>query len=479
MKHFSSANMLDRAVLAVSPQKGLSRISARSKARILMNFDAASNGPRLRNFKSPGTDADAASSGGRRKIRNRSRDLIRNAPFATRAQSVVVNNVVGRGVIPKVAAENDADQKAASEAILGHLTSKDFDKYGDCNIFSQQRLVMGGVFESGEILAVRYDRPSTSRLKLPFQVAILEIDYLDDRLQAYGGNEVVDGIEYDEEGVAIFYHIYRQHPGSFWRRLTIKSDRIPADRVLHIRRLDRAGQKRGVPWLAPVMLTLGEMRDYQEAQILKQKISALFAGVVTLPDDQKLDADEKKDFLSGIEPGSFSVLEHGQTVDFSDPPKVDDYDAVMRLGLMAVAMGIGITYESISGDLSRVNFSSMRAGRLEMDANVVSWQTQVILDQYCEGVARWALNAYRLQSLGKSASLSWTPQARPLVDPNKEIPSMLKSVEGGLKSRESYQRACGDDPDQVHQERLADAARDAEVARATAVVPENKEGKVK
>jgi lambda family phage portal protein len=260
--------------------------------------------------------------------------------------------------------------------------------------------------------------------------------------------------------------------------MTTKSDRIPADRVLHIRRLDRAGQKRGVSWLAPVMIPLGEMREYQEAQNLKQKISALFVGVVTRGEGQKAKKGEADEFLEGMSPGSFVMVDEGQTVEFSDPPTVDNFEGVMRLGLMAVAMGLGITYESIGGDLSRVNFSSMRAGRIEMDANVVSWQTQVIVDQFCEGVAGWALNAYRVASLGKEAAIGWTPQARPLVDPNKEIPSVLKKIEGGISSREREQRAQGLDPDVVQAERLKDAERDKQLfAVVDGNSPKTEEGK--
>ena len=40
---------------------------------------------------------------------------------------------------------------------------------------------------------------------------------------------------------------------------------------------------RGIPWLAPVMTTLGEISDYQDAQILKQKIGSLLAFFVKLP----------------------------------------------------------------------------------------------------------------------------------------------------------------------------------------------------
>lgn len=457
MKHFSGASMLDRAILAVSPQRGLSRIQAKAEANILMNYDAASNGRRVKGWRSPATDADAASRRGRGTMRQRSRDMIRNAPFAKRALSVITNNVVGSGITPSITGRSKKQADIAAAKILPFLQSTDLDKHRALNLASMQTVVMNSVFESGEVLAIRHVRANDGRA-LPLAVELLEVDHLNTVITSHGGNEVRDGIEFDADGVAVAYHIYEQHPGSASRKVSIKTQRIPAEHVLHIRRIDRPGQMRGVPWLAPVMVTLGEMRDYQEAQILKQKISALLAGVIKIGDGQR---PKDAPGIDEMGPGALVYAEQGQDVVFTNPPKVDDYDVVMRLGLSAVAMGIGITYESLSGDLSRVNYSSMRAGRLEMDKNIETWQEQIMIAQFCAGIGRWALDAYRLTQ-GKRLSplgVSWTAQRRALIDPVKEIPSVLAKIAGGLSSLSREQRAMGLDPDIIAQERQEDAAR--------------------
>lgn len=457
MKHFSNATLFDKAVLAISPMRGLSRIQARAKANILMNYDAGGMGRRLKGMPKPGTDADAASRT-RGNIRGRSRDLIRNAPFAKRAQMVVTNNVVGSGIAPSITGKSKSAIAAAEVAILPYLQSTELDAHRALNLSAMQTVVMNSVMESGEVLALRRTLLPADPRALPLAVELLEIDHLDTTIASHGGNEVRDGIEYAENGVAVAYHIYEQHPGSLSRKLKIKSRRVPAADVLHIRRIDRPGQNRGVPWLAPVMLTLSEMRDYQEAQILKQKISALLAGVV-----EAGEGGIPKDAtgLDGLAPGAFVYTEEGQKVTFTDPPSVNDYDAVMRLGLCAVAVGIGITYESLSGDLSRVNFSSMRAGRLEMDKNIETWQEQIMISQFCNGVGRWVMDAYRLK-INKAIGplgFAWTAQRRALIDPTKEIPAIIKKVGAGLSSLSREQRALGLDPDIIARERAEDVAR--------------------
>jgi lambda family phage portal protein len=459
MHHFSTANMLDRAILSVAPRRGLDRIEAKTRARILMNYDGASKGRRLKGWKAPATDADAASQAGRARLRQLSRDFVRNAPFARRARDVVANNVVGAGVAPSVVASNKRDKARAEKLILGHLKSKNLDTHGENNLFAQQSIVMNSVFESGEMLVLRHDRDAAAGLKLPFQTELLEVDHLNPTITVRGGNEVQDGVEYDDAGRIVAYHIYEQHPGSARRNVSLKSNRWSADRVLHIRRLERPGQSRGVPWLAPVMVTLGELRDYQEAQILKQKISALLVGVVKTGASGTLTEAQKNSGLGNMAPGALVYLEEGQEVTFSDPPSVNDYDQVMRLGLQAVAMGLGLTTESLSGDLSRVNFSSMRGGRLEMDKNVETWQQRIIVEQFCEGIAGWAVNAYRLTPDAKSVSLEWTAPKRALIDPAKEVGAIIKKVDAGLTSLQREQRGMGLDPDVIQREREEDAAR--------------------
>lgn len=463
MKHFSNASLFDRAVLAVSPLRGLSRIEAKAKANILMNYDAGGNGKRLRSWGKPATDADAASRT-RGTMRQRSRDMIRNAPFAKRAQAVVTNNVVGSGIAPSIRSKSKAAKAAAEAVIVSFLQSTDIDAHRALDLAAMQTVVCNSVFESGEVLVVRRTLTASEMVgALPLAIELLEVDHLNTTITGCGGNEVIDGIEFSDRGVAVAYHIYERHPGAVSRRLTLKTRRVPASDVLHIRRIERPGQMRGVPWLAPVMLTLGEMRDYQEAQILKQKISALLAGVVEAGEDG---VPEGASGLDAMSPGSFVYTEAGQKVTFTDPPAVNDYDGVMRLGLCAIGMGIGITYESLSGDLRGTNFTSFRAGRLEMDKNIETWQQQILISQFCKGVGRWVLDAYRLTSARSTGAvgIDWTAQARALVDPNKEVPSIIKRIDGKLTSLQREQRRLGLDPDVIAREREEDVARYPELA---------------
>jgi len=94
-------NFLDRAVGFFSPAAGLRRATARAQTAIVMNYDAASRGRRTYGWKAPATAADAAAFGSRARLRQLSRDMMRNRAYAARARDVVVANVGVRALRPR------------------------------------------------------------------------------------------------------------------------------------------------------------------------------------------------------------------------------------------------------------------------------------------------------------------------------------------------------------------------------------------
>ena len=460
---------LDSVISELSPEAGHRRATARQAMTLTMNFDAASRGRRTSGWKAPATDADAAAFGARARLRQLSRDMIRNRPYAARAKEVVVANVVGTGIVPSVAHADAEMQARIWEVLEKHLLTPALDARGELDLYAMQETVIGTVFSDGEVLARRRIRRGKYAKDLPlgFQVELLEADHLDDTITSWGQNEVIEGIEYSPIGDIEAYHLYPEHPGAArLRPKGLKSERVSWRDVLHVRRMDRPGQLRGVPWLAPVMMTLGEVSDYQEAQIQKQKMAALLAAIITYDKDSGAGAAKFKG-LEKMEPGAIVGAPEGSSVTFTTPPKVDDYPAFMREAIGAIAMGVGITRESLSGDLSGVNFSSGRMGRMEMDRNVERWQRMVIL-QFCMGIERWCREAWRLLPDKDLSREDWmlthTAPRRPLIDPNDEIDAMLKQIDGGVNSRQTVQRTLGLDPDRIRRERAEDAKADADSA---------------
>lgn len=448
----------DKALAVVSPQAAMKRVSARVALRnMTAYYDAASNGGRTGSWRKSRGDANAA--GGRRsRLSFISRDMVRNNPIATGVVQTIVAHTVGKGIMPKLEGVNDDSLlKDGKKRLEDHLKSKAIDWRGRENLAGLERLIKSAIITDGEVLIVVHPGANGTYPKLE----VLEIDHLDDaafRASVEGGY-VQDGIEYDAEGHRIAYHIFDEHPGAQgwfnWKGRAV-SRRVPAKFVFHLFRQDRPGQERGISWFAPVALPLQDLADYEDAQLVRQKIAACFT--VFRHTDNKAEQGPAK-----LSPGAIVDVSGNDGYEFANPPGVDGYDEFTRGQLRRIAKGMGITYEACSGDLSNVNFSSAKMGRMEMDRNVEAWQWLLLISQFLEPLGRLFLQSWALErgyhnriSEILAAKVDWVPPARILIDPAKEIPPLVEEVRAGLNSRQRAQRSLGRDPDQIHQEQVDD-----------------------
>ncbi len=460
-------SLLDRAIAGLSPAWGYRRAQARAALKVMAHYDAATTGNRGASWHRSSSDADSAA-GNRQRIAFVGRDMMRNTPLALRAQQVISNNVVGDGIIWKVNGGAERRKKALRAALKKHFDSTAIDADGRSNLYGLQRLALNAVVSDGEVLIRRRRRSNRDGLALPFQVEVLEIDHLDtarDGLLGFSGSEgeVREGIEYDAIGRRIAYWLFPRHPGSMktWRG-GLESKRVAASEIIHIYRQDRPKQMRGVSWFAPVALALQDLADGQDAQIMRQKIAACFAAFRVSPEADYIPSTTETTDVAGLGtlvPGRIQNLSPGEDIRFSTPPSVEGYDTFTRLVLQTVASGMGITYEALSGDLSKVNFSSARMGRMEMDRNVSAWQWLLMIPQMMQPIGAWAMESWSIsQGLRPDdvISLDWVPPHRMLVDPAREIPALTAEVKAGFASRQGQIRRLGYDPEEILAEQIED-----------------------
>lgn len=464
--------MIDRVIAGLSPRWAVQRLQARTALTALMHYNAATSGNRGLVFNRATGDADATSSV-RSVLAVSARDLVRNTPFATRAQQVIANNVVGDGIIWKVNATSKAARADMMRRLKAHFDTTAIDADGRSNLYGLQRLIMNAVVADGEVLVRRRRRLPADRLPLPFQVQVIEIDHLDTdkRDLSSSGPMIREGIEYDAIGRRVAYWLFDVHPGADlgWQR-GLSSRRVPASEILHVYRQDRPGQMRGVSWFAPIALKLQDLDDYDDAQLMRQKVAACFAGFRVVPDIDSAGQVNRENGsiltdpagLAKLTPGRIQTLPPGEDMRFTSPPGVEGYDVFTRGVLMGVAAAMGLTYESLTGDLSRVNFSSARMGRMEMDRNVSSWQWLLMIPQFLQPLTAWAMEAADVsQALRPSRDLTidWVPPHRMLVDPAREIPAMIDEIRGGLASWQGQVRRLGYDPEDLLAEHVEDKQR--------------------
>jgi capsid protein len=64
-------------------------------------YDGAARGRRTEGWRAPGSSADTEIGVAGALLRDRMRDLVRNNPHAAKAVAVLVNNIIGAGIMPR------------------------------------------------------------------------------------------------------------------------------------------------------------------------------------------------------------------------------------------------------------------------------------------------------------------------------------------------------------------------------------------
>lgn len=463
-------SILDRAIAYVNPQAALRREQARVALDFISarRFDGASKSSRFEQWKRPGTSANAALVGALGPLRNASRDLSRNNPWAVNATRVIVNNTVGAGIIGQVAIWGDTEKRQEQRRKKlanrfwdwAHTTQIDADGRND--LAGIEALAMQTIVESGEVLLRRRYRRANSGLAVPIQIQVLEPDFLDDSKDGplSGGGEIINGIEYSAKGAVVAYWLLETHPGDTAGKFnaSFKSFRVPASEIIHAFDPKRAGQGRGYPWCAPVIRRLKDYDDYEDAHLVRQKISACFAVLVKdmqAPTgatglEKAGPAEAQKEYL---QPGIIEHLPPGKDVAFASPPGVQNYGEYALNNLLGIAAGYGITYESMTGNYGNVNFSSGRMGWLEMGRNITRWQTQIMRGQILERIASWFFGACTIMGEDSTdAYINWHFPKREMIDPTKEVPATIKAIRGGLTTLRRVHASQGMDTEEVLKE---------------------------
>ena len=461
------ANALDRAIGFFSPNWALKRIRDRTALHATLKYEAAGHGRRIGNWHATGASSNAELRGVLETIRNRSRDLARNNLYGRRAVRSGSNYIVGSGIQAAWKSKGCGGKKRAKkiQALWEKWAedSKMIDAAGRHNIVGLSGLAARTIIESGECLAIkRYDTSQS----FPLQIQLLEPDYIDsskDLSIAEKDRRILHGIEIDATTAKrLAYWLYTSHPGEGFGYS--KSIRVPVANIIHAYLEERPGQIRGVPWLAVCVLRLKDLDDYEDAQLIRQKIAACFSAFLIDPNGEP---QVQQDVYSRLEPGTVEVLPNGKDIRFSDPPGAEGYSEYTRQVLRGIAAGFGVPYETLTGDYSQVNFSAGRMARGEFWQELDVWQWQMFIPLFLDPIAEWFLET--AQALGydtSGCSVEWVPPRRQLVDPTREIPAIVTSIRSGLTSRSQSVRELGFDPYEVEQEIAEDNKRADELGLA-------------
>ncbi len=454
---------LDNFIGFFSPMAKLKRLQARAAMEIILKrkYDGAGTGVRLKNWKADGKDASSEIAAGLDTLRFRMRDLIRNNVYARKAVNVIVNNTVGGwGIIPQFKSENKRRANEAEKIFREWADNVEVDYDGRQDFYALQSLIARTIVSDGEVLIKALINPNSKRT-IPLELQCLEADYLDTSRDTFsrrvqGQNFVLQGIEFTPAKKRAAYWLHKDHPGgtiSGFGFRGFESERVSAENIIHPYMVERCEQIRGVPWGVASMVRCKDYQDYAEAQLMRQKIASCFAAFV-VESEMPINADSAKSIIGeSVQPGIIEILPPGRDIRFGSPPTVEGYGEFSRQEIMAIAVGFGVTYESISGDYGNVNFSSGRMGHLEFQRNLDAWRWQVIIPQVLNQIwAKFSQAAFVAGYDFRGVYPLWTPPRREMIDPVKETQAAKDQIRSGFKSLPETVRELGYDPEQTLKE---------------------------
>lgn len=483
-----------------TPHLGL--IAPTPRSNEIVAFEAGKAHRRLRMVPTAGVAINAQIRRYGRSVLARSRWLCANNPYASGGKDIFRAALVGCGIKPAPLTTNKTIKRELQLLWYDWCDEADADDATD--LYGLEAMVAAEIFEAGECFVRLRERLPEDNLLIPLQLQLLPAEMLDLALnQDLGnGNRIECGIQFNAIGQREGYHFWRYHPYSDYGTRYERTF-VPADQVIHMFQPRVVGQIRGIPHTIAGIAKLAMLDAYDDAELERKRTAALFGGFITREaspsdDDHPLEAastlpvsDELSPFTGesnsafndtqaglgiGMEPGVFLDLAEGEKVQFSEPADVGgNYESFQYRTLLAVAVGMGIPYADMTGDLQQANYGSIRAGLLQFRRKMEAMQHQIMVYQFCRRVREAWLEAAVMNGatsitpsqylLNKREYLrtKWIPPKWDWIDPLKDLNAEKIAVDNGFKARSDVLEESGFDPEETDERILADQERVAEL----------------
>lgn len=464
--------------------KGYSEAGASHRKKALKGFTAQSGSPR--------EDIDWNNY----TLRQRGRMLYMSTPIAKSAVTTNRTNVIGMGLqlkakidhvtlgmSPEAAARWQRHTEA--EFALWANNKRACDATGVNDFYSIQQLALTSWLTSGDCFVAMKQYEPTPLMPYSLRLHVIEADRVrtpgkiagtvtDGR--AENGNMIYDGVEVDDNGAIVAYHIANTYPNEIMAnkpeefvRVKAYGDKTGLPNIIQLMESERADQYRGVSYLAPVIEPLLQLRRYTESELTAANIEACFSAFIKttespadnpfnevgwgdvdgLPGDASADAgvsDSPNEYELG--PGTINIMEPGEDVEFADPKRPGSGFAGF---VDAVSTQVGAALEIPRELLMKAftaSYSASRAALLEA-WKAFAMRRQWFTADFCkpiyeiwlsEAVARGRILApgFFTNPVIRAAYLGskWIGPSQGMLDPTKEITAEVLAINAGFSTHE-------------------------------------------
>ena len=391
------------------------------------------------------TTANQLLNGNLSALRGYCRNLERNNPTARAGIEALTALVVGSGI----SLEPDTGDEIL-DGQLRDMFNEWCEKSSVCgqSIWYLQALGMREMVTAGEGLwRIVYDRDAERMGFLPLRILPLDAEWIRDDEGTSNDITTVAGIQIDNLGRPVNYLLRNPETEG-------NPEVVSAKSVIHFFERRRPIQNRGEPWFAPLIETLIQERDLVDAE-LKAAVSTASLGIAIESEYQPdLDTDEygtNTDPVQQLKLGAAVRLFPGEKVHPFSHTRPSQQIAPFRQMLRGdIAAALRIPQRFLDRDVSRANYSSMRADMVDTErilGPVREWYGRATIGRVYE-----MLLPYMAAKLGIAMprpDYRLLPDGQAYVDPQKDIAAALMAIDGGLSTHEAEAGKRGGDYRQI------------------------------
>jgi lambda family phage portal protein len=403
-------------------------------------------------------------------LRARGRDLSHNNDYACKFVGMVKNNIIGPGGIRLQSRVEDTPGKP--DQLARAAIESGWEDWGKvCDITGQQTLrdmcetMVGGLPSDGEFL-LRLILGKDAGNKYGLALQLIDVDRIDTTYNAaatHNTNAVIMGVEVDTYRRPLALHLYAGHPsdGINSNRQRI---RVPMAELIHYFKKERPGQVRGIPWMAPGMLSLHHLGNFKLSALLAAEHGANHYGFFTSADGgPPIGGDEAGQTITTSQPGTYDTLPSGTTFQPHESKYPNEvFGPFVKTTLQRIASGWRVAYHSLANDLEGVSYSSIRSGALEERdrwSDDQEWFTGGVMERLFQTWLQTSLlmgaitmpngSALPASKIDKFRKHEWQPRRWEWVDPQGDMNAKILAVKAGLMAPQDLAASMGYDFDDV------------------------------
>jgi lambda family phage portal protein len=391
-------------------------------------------------------------------IRAKSRNLANNDAFINKYLGILSKNVVGPNGFKFQCRARDLS--GSYDTIANELIEKNFNEWskkGNCDVTSKYSLTdllgvsVKTLARDGEIF-IRKVKKFNNDYK--FALQLIEADYVDENLFNKEKN-ISMGIQTDNYGKPINYYVLKGNPADSLTSSTREYHIVPANEMIHLMVSDRPEQYRGVPFITPAIELIKNLNGYLEAEVIGARISASKMGFFTKSEgagEYTGDYEEDGEIINEVEPGALEIIPEGYNFQSFNPTSDTHFDEFTTTTLRAIASALKISYATLTGDMTKANYSSARVSMLDERDFYKELQNLIIETVLHPVYSDWLEMCFLtnkinlpITKIDKFKAVDFIPRSFAWIDPQKDMKAAETSLKNGLSTHSQLLAERGQD----------------------------------